>query len=167
METNYLPNVHLSASELTASFQWRKLFLMFPSGLGMFFWWFFFFLLPWFPFPVPFHGDILIFPFSNGIFVIFVLFQVAPCGLCIIFLGCQKQCWLSCLSDLGKLSVLYPVVLVSQAGAEVLTPMAPLSLALCSGVRLLVFSLALVVIFRGAWWQHQLLVQVISKCLFT
>lgn len=41
-----------------------------------FFWWFFFFLLPWFAFPVPFHEGILIFPFSNGTFVIFVLLHV-------------------------------------------------------------------------------------------
>lgn len=88
-----------------------------PFWFRYVFWWFLFFLLPWFAFPVPFHGDILIFPFSNGVFMIFVLLQVAPCNFGFTFLGCQKQCW---ISDLGQLSALHPVFLVSQAGAEVL-----------------------------------------------
>lgn len=115
----------------TGSFQWRKLFLMFLSGLGMgFFNDFSFFsfldLLSQLLFMEIFWS------FSNGVFLIFALLQVALCSWCITFLGCQKQCWLTSLSDLGKLSVLYPVLLVSQAGAEVLTPVSLGSFFYCS-----------------------------------
>lgn len=115
-----------------SEFSMKKVLSGVPFWFRYVFWWFFFFLLPWFAFSVPFHEDILIFPFSNGIFVIFVLFQVAH-------VACAWFFWVS-EAMLTFFSVWFKEAFCSLCSVAavpgrcwLLFPLAPFSLALCWG----------------------------------
>lgn len=120
----YLTKCRFISLWATENFQWSKVFLMFLSLLAILIFWSWFF---WFAFPAPFQDDVSVSPPSNSVCILCSL--VNAWHLFFFF-----HVTLSCL---GKLSVIYSTLLMSQEGAEVQAPVPCLALlgalALCWG----------------------------------